>query len=109
MLFLMAFGCGMNEEDFHTSLASDLCAYAEACTETGSSGGLEAGCEDGVLALVDVYANDSSCTYDAAVAQECLDALATNDCEAVESNVALCESAYAGDACNLTLGDFFGE
>ena len=89
--------CSLSEEKFETDAKTESCRLiAECAPEVMELAGWEdqAACE----AAEDEGSNEG-CTYDAAKAQECLDALKSADCDAFSSGdyASSCEGVYTCD------------
>lgn len=102
--------CGTPQETFEEEFPAEICAWAESCASTdtgeGSSDPLEATCEEAAVATLTAFAGDDTCTYDAAQAAACLDAIAATACDDETTLADTCAAVYTGDTCNLTIGDY---
>ena len=91
--------CALSEEKFETDSITESCRLINECApEVMELAGWEdqAACES---ASAEGESTTEGCTYDAAKAQECLDALKAADCDAFTSGdyASSCEAVYTCD------------
>ena len=89
--------CSLSEEKFEADATTESCRLlAECAPEVMELAGWEdqAACE-----AAETESETADCTYDAAKAQECLDALKAADCDAFTSGdyASSCEGVYTCD------------